>query len=147
MIQIERYSNTGFKPCYQRYHLNKIMDYVMPYNPNKFKSKKYSMLNKNQKEFMQNFYKEEHEKYSAYYLKHFEDFKYGIWVFKRGEKSRLLLNHLNNPVKRSYGEVSGDIIAYSPDMKERGSLEYILDKYMEAYIPKRYCSKIEIIIL
>lgn len=145
-IQIERYSNSGFKPLKQKYHLKKIHSLVIPFEYTEkslYKYYKQGKLNKNLYQMLLKSKQEEHLNYSSYFCQNFQDFVEGIWVFPIGKKEAFLLNHLKTEVKKNIGTIDNKAEAYSFDFKEKGTVVEILNKYGEAYLPKRSCEKIK----
>jgi len=139
MIEIIRYSLTGFKPRKQIHHL-KIEVYPYLY-PEEFKKELESFKDN---ERMIRFLKEQYEILHPFYKENFNDFTEGIWVFIKGHKNNMSLNHLRKKVPCYQAEAPEDLECYFVNWSDakKMKLDDPLAKSFGVYIPKREIPKI-----
>jgi len=139
MIEIERYSFTAFEPRIQHHHLQTE---VYPYLYNEEFKKELEFFKDNER--MIRFLKEKYKILHPFFKDNFYDFTEGIWVFIKGYKNNISLNHLNRRVPCFIAEAPDDLECYFVNWSDakRMRLDDPLAKAFGVYIPKREISKI-----
>ena len=100
-MKIIRYSVAAFEPQQQTHHAK----YIQYHLSSEFNIEDYP-------EFLRYELQRIHEQKVAFYKKHLEDLKRGIWCFADGHKSNQSLNHLKKKVPCWEAEVPDDIEYY-----------------------------------
>ena len=136
---VERYSFDGFKPQKQTYHYKENVEFHL-INWDYTRSQYLQYGNR----FMY-WFDNKHKELLPFYKKNKDDFKEGIWVFKKGYKRRMSLNHLSKPTPRHYAELPDDTIVYDVNWEYQMRLDDPRVEAFGCYIPKRNLSAIKII--
>lgn len=144
MIFIERYSNTGFEPQYQSYHLKSDEYYFMS-------DEEYVNSLENLNEYQKHFCLLEKKRHEDFYKENYNDFKFGIWCFIKGYANNFELNHLSGNamkyLKHNIGYINNpdDFIVYDCNLQEKFMLSNYIYKESGFYVPERMIEKIKII--
>lgn len=137
-LKVMRFSNTGFEPQIQRYHLEGIVWYHMGDGYDKSMKKLKSKISINKSELNRiNYY---HSKRVEFFRKHYADLGVGIWVFKDKYMHKQSLNHLNEPIdsiQKWVGELPEDIEVYDVNWEQVMTLREALKSPFGCYVPKR----------
>ena len=81
-MQVIRFSDEGFKPQYQSYHLESVKWEQTEFDIEKFP------------EFLRRDIQANHDSHITFYDKYYDDLTSGVWVFIKGNLCRQSLNHL-----------------------------------------------------
>jgi hypothetical protein len=132
-MQIIRYSQNGFIPQFQKYHLQQI-DYHLNggFNLSDFPI------------HLQDIILKQHNQHVLFYKENFEDFQYGVWVFIKGWVNEYSLNHI--PDKKYpvcwEAKINDNTTVYDINWEEKTTIN---NKYLIAhgcYIPEKSLSSL-----
>lgn len=129
-MKVIRYSVDGFKPQYQKHHLNNVNMTMIKYLPDS--------LNEYQKKCILDIY----EKRIPFYKEHYSDFKSGIWVFRDGYKDKQSLNHLTKLVPCWEAELPDDTEIYDCNLDRFVIISDNITKIGGCYILQRELYKL-----
>lgn len=130
-MKVERFSDFGFHPQRQTYHMKRIL------------------LELNQEEWEKiafqtvldagHYYEkiERHERLKDFYLQNFRDFEIGVWVFIDGHWNRQSINHLDKRVKHWTADLPDDIDVYDVNWEQKLKLSDSLAECFGVYVPAR----------
>ena len=141
-IFLERYSDTGFTPRYQSYHLHSDEPILMS-DEDYFKWLKESGMNEYQQRMLLGVKRSRED----FYREHYEDFINGIWCFIRGHRDDFELNHLNKIPRVNYGVVRSNdvknVYAYDGNLEKIYPLNDPMLKNIGFYIPEKFVKYIK----
>ena len=137
MIKVERFSDYGFHPQRQTFHMR---DIFLELNQEEW-----------EKTMLRNAYDiahyhdrvEKHNRLKDFYLENFKDFENGVWVFIDGYWNRQSINHLSKRVKHWTAYLPADIDVYDVNWESKIKLSDDLSKCFGVYVPARCLDKIE----
>lgn len=138
-IRVVRFSNTGFTPRVQTYHLQKLVWYHLSekWNEDFEKLQKNICLNRAYRHEIDKI----HKMRVKFYKEHYEDFTEGIWVFKYGNVDKASIEFLNGEdgkfVHKWQAFLPADTPVYDVEWTRLSTLRAETILPFGCYVPKR----------
>jgi len=124
-MEITRFSNHGFEPQYQSFHLeNTIKPMLKLYKTGKYESMSQAGI-------------EYFKKFAKFIYENQDDFKYGIWVFVNDCIEYHSLSHLKRKVSMWKADICDFVYVYDVNLDEKYKITDKRARFFGCYIPQK----------
>jgi len=130
-MKIIRFSDSGFSPQYQDYHLRSLIWPLLNY----FYNRDFPLYSKARAIFSSNH--QYFKRLAQFIYENEEDFEYGIWAFIDGHVNNASLNHLNKRVSVWKAEIPDHIYVYDVNLNEKYLITDKRAQFFGFFIPSK----------
>lgn len=132
-MKIVRYSNSGFEPQYQSYHIKNHIEYHLNNFPSLFVFP----------EHLRGTILQQHNRCMEFYKSNRQRLERGVWAFVDGYKNNQSLNHLKNRVACFEADVPDDMIVFGANLDRMFPITDSESLAFGFFIPESELSKIK----
>jgi len=124
-MEITRFSEHGFEPQYQSFHLKHIIEPMLKL----YRTRNYEDIPQVGIEYF--------KKFAKFVYENLDDFKYGIWVFVNNHIEYSSLSHLKSKISVWKADICDFIYVYDVNLDEKYKITDKRARFFGCYIPQK----------